>query len=87
MRHARNRFHVLLAAAPFALAFAPHASAAEPPRSAEPVDLEFLEFLGSDDDADAELREFVAAQPSTAKAPVSKAASDKPAPRTGSTTR
>lgn len=80
----------LLTAAPFALAIAPGAHAAEPPRPAEPVDFDLLEFLGSGDDGDPELQSYLAAQPAAAARPRSvdtKPAAGKAAPGTGSTPR
>lgn len=90
--HARRTTVVraLLTAVPFALGLAPGAQAAEPPRAADAVDLDLLEFLGSGDDGDPELQSFLVAQPAAAAAsePVkTKPAAGNAVPGTGSTSR
>lgn len=85
----RTVVHALLAAAPFAFAVAPRAHAAEPPRGADAVDLDLLEFLGSGDDVEPDLQRFLASQPeAAAKKPVNSKPPAAPSARdTGSTPR
>jgi hypothetical protein len=85
----RTVVHALLAAALFAFGAAPRAHAAEPPRGADAVDLDLLEFLGSGDDIEPDLQRFLASQPAAAaKKPANSQPPAAPAARdTGSTTR
>lgn len=85
----RTVVRALLAAAPFAFAIAPCAHAADPPRGADAVDPDLLEFLGSGDDVEPDLQRFLASQPAAAaKQPVNSTPPATPSARgTGSTTR